>query len=521
MEKLIIHPPEGEQSAALISASDRSKQLSEWLGEHQMRLNTRCGQRGLCRGCQVEMDCDSGTVLRRSCQIKIKDLPSDLNSIRIPTTSWSDQSLHGVSLFELNSDPEEGSSRSGIGMALDIGTTTVAGALWDLSDGKCLATASLANAQGRYGDNVLARINHAVEKENGIQDLQKALVQDSLLPLLKILCQQSGLGSDAITEANASGNTVMLHTLAGEPLVGMSKYPFKPVFLERRLMDSKDLGYADSFQMELLPSPGPFVGADITSGVVASGMLKSDAPELLIDFGTNGEIILKHNGRYLATATAAGPAFEGGRLTCGAAAKDGVISSLKRTNDKWEWILSGKSTSQPNGLSGAAYVDFIAEAKRAGLVNSSGRYVRDHPEVVSREEDGQIQRLVNLTKTVYVTEPDIAELIQAKAAIAGGVMTLLELAGLEPTDLGKIYISGGFGYYLDLANAMEIGLIPEVPMKTLQVLGNSSLGGASLLLISRNLASLQPMLDSCEVVELNQTDCFEDHFIDAMVLEAE
>jgi len=430
--------------------------------------------------------------------------------------------LHGVSVFEVNVEPSEEGRRPGIGMAIDIGTTTVAAALWDLENGKCLATASLGNAQGRYGDNVLARINHGVEKESGAKELQDALIQDSLIPLMNLLCQEAGIKSSAITEANASGNTVMLHAMAAAPLDGLSKFPFKPVFLERRVMDSMDLGFFDSFPIEFLPSPGAFVGADIVSGVVASGMLESDGTSLLIDFGTNGEIILKHKGKYLATATAAGPAFEGGRLSCGAAAKDGVISSLKRSDDGWEWTLSrGGGKAQPTGMSGAAYVDFLAECKRAGIVNDRGRYTTGHPEVLREEIDGEMQNLVRLGKKVYVTEPDIAELIQAKAAIAAGVMTILELADMEPEDLDKVFVSGGFGYHLDLQNAIEIGLLIPVSREVIQVLGNSSLGGASLLMASANLDLLGPLIDSCEVIELNQTDCFEDHFIDAMTLDPE
>lgn len=211
--------------------------------------------------------------------------------------------------------------RPGIGLSLDIGTTTLAGALWDFTTGRCLATASLANAQIRHGDNVLARISFSLEQADGTARLQQALVVDTLTPLITTLCRQAGIAPGAITEANAAGNPTMLHTLAGESLDGLARYPFRPVFLGARRLESKAVGLPLECPLDLLPGLGPFVGADLTAGALASGLITSTVPMLLIDFGTNGEILLQHAGRCLATATAAGPAFEGGRLGCGAPAR--------------------------------------------------------------------------------------------------------------------------------------------------------------------------------------------------------
>ena len=224
---------------------------------------------------------------------------------------------------------------------MDIGTTTIAGALWDFSNNQCLAHHSRPNPQARYGDNVVSRINYAMVKESGSTDLQRALVQDGLQPMIKALCQRAEIEPEGITFATASGNPTMLHTLAGESLAGLAKYPFKPVFLGQRSIGVAEAGFTGDFELVLLPGLGPFVGADIAVGALASGMLEEEGPILLIDFGTNGEILLSTGEGYLATATAAGPAFEGGRLACGAAARDRVISSLRHKDGEWRWTLSG------------------------------------------------------------------------------------------------------------------------------------------------------------------------------------
>jgi uncharacterized 2Fe-2S/4Fe-4S cluster protein (DUF4445 family) len=203
---------------------------------------------------------------------------------------------------------------------MDIGTTTVAAALWDFTSGQCLGSGSRTNAQIRYGDNVVARIDYSTNKPDGIKDLKNALVADSLCPLIDKLCRNARVRIDDVTEANAAGNPAMLHALAGASLEGLGSYPFRPAFLDMRSFASAAIRLQGRFPVKFLPCLGPFVGADIVAGALAAGLMNLKNPALLIDFGTNGEILLRTQEGYLATATAAGPAFEGGRLNCGAAA---------------------------------------------------------------------------------------------------------------------------------------------------------------------------------------------------------
>jgi len=519
-----VHLPDGSVRDRTLEdfrgkAGEGHLSLAGALEQAGFPLNMRCGGRGLCRGCQVAVD-EDGLRHQRSCQMSTEAfLAEPPDHLYIPDASLRDHGLNGVSVFEIGDPVGTIAHREGIGLALDTGTTTLAGALWDLNSGKCLATATRANEQRRFGDNVLARIDHAVAQGGVSRDLQTSLVQESIGPLIFSLCETASIDPASISEAMASGNTVMLHSLAGESLAGFSSYPFKPVFLEGLELNAGHLDLPFQCALQLTPHLGPFVGADIAVGALASGMLNSSGSSLLVDFGTNGEILLKHKDRYWATATAAGPAFEGGRLSCGAPAARSVISSLTRSSEGWHPRLSSPGKGKANGISGAAYVDFMALGLQSGLLNEMGRFLPRHPEVREvPDENGEPERRVFLTRQLYVNEADVAELLQAKAAIAAGMLTLLEIAGLRPSDLETLFIAGGFGYHLHLPHAIQVGLIPGLTDDRLRVIGNASLGGTSLLLQQGPSTAIEGLRQQCTIVELNQAACFEDHFIDAMAI---
>ncbi|MCC5836023.1 MAG: DUF4445 domain-containing protein [Opitutales bacterium] len=492
---------------------DPSQLLTNWLEQQQIPLNTRCGGRGFCQGCLVEIE---GITLR-ACQTDCQSI----SSIRIPTSSLRDHSLSGVSIFEIDGPAPQSLPRPGLGLALDIGTTTVAAALWDLKNGVCLAHGALANEQRRYGDNVLSRIDHAVSMGGGSAKLQSALIDETIQPLIDRLCRQASRCSEEIAEAVAAGNTVMLHSLAGSSLSGFAAYPFKPEFLTARTLSARSLGLDADFSILCGHNLGPFVGADIALGAYACGMTSKSETALLIDFGTNGEILLKHPGGTLATATAAGPAFEGGRLRYGAPAHDGVVSALQRQPQSWQISIcgGGKASAKTRALSGAAYIDFLALALRDGILSPMGRMNPQHPEVKPVGTADQNGYGVAVTSRISVTETDVAELIQAKAAIAAGVTTLLEVAGLSVNAIQTLYIAGGFGYHLNIAHAIAIGMLPNLSAERIKIIGNASLGGASRLLQTQDDTDLQDLAAHTRVIELNQINSFEDHFIDAMPLQ--
>lgn len=516
-DAITLTTPESGERLLVVEPRDHALKLATWLERRGAPLNTRCGQMGLCRGCEIELEKNGATTTERACQLTVAQA-LDATRLNVPNNSWRDHSLSGVSAFELPPERVRIQTRPGIGLAVDVGTTTVAAALWDLQSGQCLAMASRANAQIAFGDNVLTRVNEACLRPDARSQLQSALVNDTISPLLDSLCASAGVPPESITEATAAGNTVMLHTLVGEDLAGFGRYPFKPVFIGEQCWRAKDLGWPLDVIVRTPDCLGPFVGADIVAGAMASGIIEDEGPALLIDFGTNGEIMLKHDGGYLVTATAVGPAFEGGRLSCGACAGPGVVSHVGWQNGKWELTVVDGERGPARAFSGAAYIDLIAILRTRGMLNEAGRFTPQASDVKERESGQGLERYIALTPRLILTEIDIAEIIQAKAAVMAGVIMLLNIAGLEPQDLKRIYVAGSFGYHLHLQHAVQIGLLPKLPLDRFSVIGNASLGGVSLMLL--NGESPGSLRTQCRNIELNQCEDFEGCFIDCLALES-
>jgi uncharacterized 2Fe-2S/4Fe-4S cluster protein (DUF4445 family) len=455
--------------------------LSVWLSQNGYALNTRCGERGLCRGC--ELLGAHGPV--KACQTRMATLEGQ--TLTLPRASRHDGSIHGVSAFEIPASLLNALSPlpEAQGVALDVGTTTLAASFWQGSPPRCVRTATRANPQRIHGDNVVSRIQFTLDHSDGLQTLRERLLRDGIQPLLQEIC-----GDEVPSRIFVTGNPVMLHILAGESLKGLSAWPFAPVFLDTWALE------LEGMDCTLLPSLGPFVGSDVLAGALACGCLEEETPSLLIDFGTNGEILLHTRDGLWATATAAGPAFEGGRLQCGAAAGPGVISRFTTLAD-----LSGGQTC--HAISGAAYVDALALARGAGWLTDSGRY--------------QGIDAIRPAPGLQITEADIAELLQAKAAIQAGWTTLCECADISPHDLRHVYVAGGFGYHLTPKHAQAIGLLPPVPLDRIHLVGNASLAGATLaLLTGKALPRMESLRSSINLVELNQIESFEDHYIDSL-----
>ncbi len=504
-------------------ASNDESSLAQWLESQALRLNTRCGGRGICRGCEVHLlSAESKVAVVKACQTSASCLlSSKCTGLKIPRASYADQSLSGVSVFDLHL-PQNANllQRKGLGLALDIGTTTLAAALWDLPTGSCLATATLGNPQRRFGDNVISRISFSLETNDALARLQSCLVQEGIVPLVNETSQKSGHTPSEISFIEAAGNPAMLQTLTGDSLEGLSRYPFSLAWSGEREFQASSIGLDLSACIHLLPALGPFVGADIVAGALASGMLDDERTTLLIDFGTNGEMLLHHNGRWFGTATAVGPAFEGGRLRCGTTAHSSSISAIGLGADN-RWLLLGgdrKPLRNAQGITGAAYVDFMALGVASQLLTPMGRFNQQHPkwERNGRIEDGEA--ILFLNRQNFISEADISELMQAKSAMAAGVQVLLELAGIPVSALERLLVAGGFGYYLDLQHAQTIGLLPRVERSRIEVIGNSSLAGASLALQYDVSKRIQPICDVLTLVELNQIPSFSEFYTDCLII---
>lgn len=483
--------------------------LLQWLERRGIELDTRCGRRGLCQGCRVLIDGEE----RRSCQVSTQDLREGAEVIPQVVSSGK-KVLHALDSFSM--DWKASAGNEGMGLAIDIGTTTVVVALWDLKKGVLLDTSSSGNAQRRYGDNVLTRVQH--ELDGGGDDLHQALVEENLKPLVKKLLGKHSGSAEMLKRVIVAGNPVMLHTMLNLSLEGFASYPFNPHFLASRKVSAELLGLFGEIEVNLLPGMGAFVGADIVAGALSSGMIDGGEKVLLIDFGTNGEILLKNGDSWVATATAVGPAFEGGSLTCGRPADVHSIHHLDYVDGKWLLIGDQEDAAEYKGFSGSAYIDYISLCLQQGWLTERGRYENDVPGVEVKELNiiGKVLRHL-LADKIYISETDLAELLKAKAAIQAGAEALLEEAGLDVSDLDQVIVAGGFGYHMNLQHAMNLGLLPRVEISKVKIVGNASLGGASRVLLDEGLLpSLEKLSSKTKVVELNLLDSFEDLYLDAL-----
>ena len=290
----------------------------------------------------------------------------------------------------------------------------------------------------------------------------------------------------------------------------------------RRVRREWRQGRGQRFRIHTLPGAAAYVGADITAGVLASGMAYSDDSCLLVDLGTNGEIVLKHDGRLYGCATAAGPAFEGAGLTYGVRAGRGAIGHIWLEPSQVEPRVEVIGGGTPIGLCGTAYIDFVARARASNLITPTARFVsRDAPGVFKHPTHGWAFPVAPgpNDEPLLVTEADMASLLQAKAAIAAGVICLLRRTGIEASSVRTVYLAGGFGFHMHVDSLLGCGMLPGFQPEQIEMIGNSSLAGAYLTLLdSSALREIRKLSKRMQIVELNLEPDFEATYIDQLML---
>jgi len=532
----------GERREITVVADNRF--LTEALAANGLSLNTRCGQRGLCRGCEVQLL--AGSLLMESGAVTA---PATVQACRARMVGPA--IIHIPARSRIEHRPQVGESfeiaipyahqplfafapgQRDTAFAVDVGTTTVVVLLVDLVTGEVLSRAGAFNEQIRFGDNVVTRIEAARKPEN-LAAMQRAIVMETLQPLLLRACERAGRSVERIVGGAIAGNTTMLHLLVGEDPTPLGIAPFTPRFIQGRQLLAREVklaadGLAPATPLQLLPGIAAYIGADITAGIFASGMGFDPAPSLLVDIGTNGEIVLQSGGKLTACATAAGPAFEGCGLRFGTRARDGAVSDLRLTLNPFqlETETIGKfPLAGSNGLCGSAYVDFLATARSCGLLGVTGRFDLAAWEKLPGQNRGTDdgERSLRLTDAngagaLRISEVDVALLLQAKAAIGAGIEILLETAGIRAVDLRQVYLAGGFGMHLNVAHAIAIGLLPGFREEQVRVVGNTSLAGALLALVDRTtLDEMEDLRAQVEVIELNLAADFEDRYVEHLML---
>jgi uncharacterized 2Fe-2S/4Fe-4S cluster protein (DUF4445 family) len=430
-------------------------------------------------------------------------------------------------------EPGDTSARH-FGLAVDLGTTTIAAALVDLADGRTLGSRGMLNPQVRFGDDVVSRICAQMESEEQREQL-RLLAVEAINALARGLCAEAGIASGEITAASIAGNTIMECLFAGIPAGPIGEIPFAPPFRRAQRGRAADFGLALHPEAEVLLFAviGGFVGGDIVAGIVAAELADRREPVLFVDVGTNGEIVLQTGTELIATAAAAGPAFEGARIAAGMRAAPGAIEKILIGEDI---VCNVIADQPPRGICGSALIDAAAELLRVGLIDETGR-ILDPGECPPGTPPALLARLVadeangthdvRLAETpdgkgILLRQKDIRELQLASGAIAAAIAVLLRQAGLAATDLREVLVAGGFGNYIRRSHARRIGLLPPLPDERIRFLGNTSLIGAKAVLRCRDrAAAAEAVAARVRFLDVSLDPDFQTDFANAMLFPAD
>ena len=409
-----------------------------------------------------------------------------------------------------------------VGCAIDIGTTTVTMVLTDLETGKLLAKGSSGNGQIRYGADVINRIIEQ-SRPGGKKKLQDAIVKETLTPIIANLCKTAKINAKSILRLSVGANTTMNHLLVGVDADPVRMDPYIPSFFgwEGLLAGDLKLPANPLAPVIIAPNIGSYVGGDITAGTLAAGIWDKDEMSLFIDLGTNGEIVFGNRDFLMSCACSAGPAFEGGDISCGMRATDGAIEACTIDKDTMEPALTivGDERQKPVGICGSGIIDIISELYRCRIINAKGLFVREGDRV--KHDAHGMGRYVIATaeesetgREVSINEVDIDNFIRAKGAIFSAIDTLLQSVDMTPDCIDKVYVAGGIGSGINMKNAVNIGMFPDVELEKFQYIGNSSLTGAYAMVMSdKATAKTAEVAANMTYLELSTHPGYMDSFV--------
>ncbi len=498
-----------------IPASAAGIRLSVWLAKNGYPVTADCGGKGTCGKCRVYLlsgtfwgDAAKTTVeepdadgMIRSCHAWC---PEDGAKIRLVETV-------GGGLTEVITDHEQNHDASDhthpLGAALDIGTTTLAMALVDLTNGGMIKTVSRRNPQRSFGADVMSRIG-AVQDDPGNLTVMQSVLLDDIRAMLEELCADITPDRRPRT-MTVAGNTTMLHLFLGVSPVGMGAYPFTPAFLDGKTVPGSELGLPLD-TVTTLPGAHAFVGGDVTAGMLLLRLSDEKDPVMLIDIGTNGEMILftgtNHGGRYFGASAAAGPALEGAGISTGVGGIAGAVSSVQDANG--QIITKTIGALPPVGICGSGLIDLAAVLLAREELDETG-YLEEEPVTYAQTADGT---------PLTLTQEDVRALQLAKSAMRAGMEALCEAADIPLDSLSKVAVAGGLGYYMNLDSACAIGLLPTELRTKLQAVGNTALGGAAQLLAHPELSEkIAQEASACKIIDLNMSAAFNELFITHMM----
>ena len=478
-----------------------------------------CGGAGTCRKCLVTVtglirSLESASVrrLQNASVLACRYAPSGNLTVEIPDSDQMTVVMSGSGRLTAGD-----TGLTGLGYAVDIGTTTVAAFLYDLKTGKPLRSTGERNAQRTFGADVISRITAcSAGKLPALRDT----IRHQISNLGLRLCEEAGVSSSSIQMIVIAGNTVMQHLFEGLSPERIGVAPFTPesLFDDTRKASEVLPELRTDCDVYLCPCISGYVGGDITAGLMASDSDRAEGLRLYVDIGTNGEMALGNRDGYVTCATAAGPAFEGAEIDCGMGGLPGAIDQVSIENGdlKVHVIGGGKAL----GICGSGLVDAVAALLDLQVLTESGRMAGadELPEALAKRiftgPDGH--NACRLLDDVYISAQDIREIQLAKAAIRAGAETLLDLAKKKASDLTELVIAGGFGSFLKKESALRIGLLPEIAPEKIRHVGNAAGAGATLCLTDAGVQRLRALNEKCSYLELSGSPEFMEYYVEYM-----
>lgn len=468
--------------------------ILEALARAGIAVSAPCGGLGRCRKCAVratgEFACEDGARLDGQTVLACRTRLTGDARVRV-SESKAEILKTGVSAGE------ETDGEAGLGVSVDVGTTTLAAYLVERSTGRVLASDARLNPQRPHGADVISRLSFAIESEENAALLQREILA-AIDEMTRSMLERAGRAGEEIRCRALVGNTVMMHLLGGYPARPLAFAPFTPAYTA---LHEKELGGVRTILGGCISG---YVGADTLAAALACWLDERDENAMLIDIGTNGEIMLKKDGRCFACSCAAGPAFEGAHIACGTGAVAGAIDHARVENGEIVYTTIGGG--EATGICGSGLIDLTAALLERGDITPMGRMAGD----------------VRLSERVYLTRSDIREVQLAKAAIASGIRILAEQAGAALADIEKVYLAGGFGNFIGLDSACRIGLFPAALRAKIVPVGNAAGSGSVRLLVSEQARRrAEALRQATRCVELAATPDFNDVYTDELLFEDE
>ena len=410
------------------------------------------------------------------------------------------------------------------GLAIDIGTTTVSAVLINMENGEILAKSSAGNGQIRFGADVINRIVES-QKPGGQKKLQDAVIKETINPMIHEMCKSAKFPKDRIYRMCVASNTTMNHLFAGINSDPLRTEPYIPAFFKTNSLFASDVGVDINKDAHIIMAPniGSYVGGDITAGTLVSQIWNRPEFSLFIDLGTNGELVFGNSDFMMSCACSAGPAFEGGDISCGMRATDGAIEACTIDKETMEptYKIVGDPGTKPVGLCGSGIIDVISELYICGIINPKGKFIREGKRIkhdkygmgsyilAFEEEAGSV-------KDVEITEVDIDNFIRAKGAIFSAIRTMLTSLDFDVSMIDDVYVAGGIGSGINMQNAVNIGMFPDIPIEKFHYIGNSSLTGAYLMLLSTPAEKkTYELASNMTYMELSTVPIYMDEFVGA------